>query len=74
MSRRQFVTLLSGLIALPLAVGAQQSGKVFRIGILANYRFGEPDLWVVFIRGLRDLGYVEGPNITIEWRVSEGKV
>ncbi len=73
MSRRQFITLLSGLIALPLAVGAQQSGKVFRIGILANYRFGEPDLWAVFIRGLRDLGYVEGQNITIEWRVSEGK-
>jgi len=73
MSRRQFITLLSGLIALPLAVGAQQSGKVFRIGILANYPFGETDLWAVFIRGLRDLGYVEGQNITIEWRVSEGK-
>jgi putative ABC transport system substrate-binding protein len=73
MRRRQFITLLGGLVALPLAAGAQQSGGVFRIGILANYRFGEPDLWAVFIRGLRDLGYVEGQNITIEWRVSEGK-
>jgi ABC-type uncharacterized transport system substrate-binding protein len=73
MRRRQFITLLGGLAALPLAAGAQQSGTVFRIGILANYRFGEPDLWAVFIRGLRDLGYVEGRNITIEWRVSEGK-
>ena len=58
---------------MPLAAGAQQSGKVFRIGILANYRSGEPDLWAVFVRGLRDLGYVEGQNITIVWRVSEGR-
>jgi len=73
MRRRQFITLLGGLVVLPLAAGAQQSGKVFRIGILANYRFGEPDLWAVFIQGLRDFGYVDGQNITIEWRVSEGK-
>jgi putative ABC transport system substrate-binding protein len=73
MRRRQFITLLGGLVALPLAAGAQQSGKVFRIGILANYRSGEPDLWAVFVRGLRDLGYVEGQNTTIVWRVSEGK-
>jgi hypothetical protein len=50
MRRRQLITRLGGLVALPLAAGAQQSGKVFRIGILANYRFGEPDLWAVFIR------------------------
>jgi putative ABC transport system substrate-binding protein len=73
MRRRQFITLLGGVVALPFAAGAQQSGKVFRIGILANYRFGEPDLWAVFIQRLRDFGYVDGQNITIEWRVSEGK-
>jgi putative ABC transport system substrate-binding protein len=73
-NRRTFLCGLTlGTLAAPLAAGAQQSGRVLRIGILANYRFGEPDLWAVFIRGLRDLGYVEGQNITIEWRVSEGK-
>jgi putative ABC transport system substrate-binding protein len=73
-TRRAFVgTVIGGLIAAPLAAGAQQAGRVFRIGILANYRFGKPDLWAIFIQGLRDLGYVEGQNIAIEWRVSEGK-
>ena len=66
-------TMAGGLVVVPLAAEAQQAGRVFRIGILANYRFGEPDLWAVFIQGLRDLGHAEGQNITIEWRVSEGR-
>ena len=59
------------------AAEAQQAAKVFRIGILANLRPSpsEPGgrVWEGFIQGLRELGYVEGRNITIEWRVSEGK-
>ena len=78
MHRRAFVgTLAGGLLAASLAAEAQQAGKVFRIGILANLRpsRSEPGggLWEGFIQGLRELGYVEGRNITIEWRVSEGK-
>ncbi len=70
MDRREFVASLSlTLLAAPLAVEAQV-GKVYRIGILANLSGG---IWGPFIEGLRDLGYVEGQNITIELRSSEGK-
>ena len=59
-----------GLFAPPLSAEAQRVGKVYRIGILANVSGG---IWGPFIEGLRDLGYVEGQNITIERRSSEGK-
>src|SRR5215813_2446316 len=61
------------LLAAPLAAEAQQMGRVFRIGILGNLRTGKPDLWGIFIEGLRDLGWVEGKNMVIEWRISEGR-
>ncbi len=70
------VSLGLGLLVAPLAAGGEQPGKVFRIGILANIPLADPEgahLWRAFIQGLRELGYVEGQNITIEWRVSEGK-
>ena len=77
MDRRTFVISLAGaILAAPLAVNAQQTGRVFRIGILGNISLTEPEgarLWGAFIQGLRDLGYVDGRNITIELRVSEGK-
>jgi len=68
--------MAGALLAAPLAVKAQQTGKVFRIGLLANISLAEPEgarLWGAFIQGLRDLGYMEGQNITIELRSSEGK-
>src|SRR5260370_28291414 len=65
------ITLLTvAVLVVPLAARAQQVGKVYRIGILANVSGG---IWEPFIEGLRDLGYVEGQNITIERRSSEGK-
>jgi putative tryptophan/tyrosine transport system substrate-binding protein len=77
MYRRTFVGAVAGaLLAAPLGVWAQQTGKVFRIGLLANISLAEPEgarLWGAFIQGLRDLGYVEGQNVTIELRSSEGK-
>ena len=78
MDRRAFLGTLTGaLLAKSLAAEAQPAGKVFRIGILANLRPSptEPGggLWQAFIEGLQELGYVDGRNITIEWRVSEGK-
>jgi putative ABC transport system substrate-binding protein len=77
MDRRTFVGAVAGaLLAAPLAANAQQTAKVFRIGILGNISLAEPEgarLWGAFIQGLRDLGYVEGQNITIELRSSEGK-
>jgi putative ABC transport system substrate-binding protein len=70
MDRRRFLlTSLAGALAGPLAAGAQ-AGKIYRIGVLANVSGGA---WGAFIQGLRDLGYVEGQNITIEFRSSEGR-
>jgi putative tryptophan/tyrosine transport system substrate-binding protein len=53
--------------------GAQQPGKIYRIGILSGgFSGASPDI-EAFRQGLRDLGYVEGQNIIIEWRYAEGK-
>src|SRR5713101_5235046 len=70
------LALAPSLFAAPLAADAQQPGKVFRIGILSNVPLTDPQgarVWGALIEGLRDLGYVEGQNITIEDRSSEGK-
>jgi putative ABC transport system substrate-binding protein len=76
-TRRAFIGTLAGsLLATPLAAPAQQPEKVFRIGILSNVPVNDPQgapLWGAFIQGLRELGYVEGQNITIEHLSSEGK-
>ena len=61
--------------AAPLAAEAQQAGKVARIGFLAtNPAAGDPHLREAFRQGLRDLGYVEGRNLVIEYRDAEGKL
>src|SRR5215470_4552049 len=73
-SRRAFITTVAGMLGAPLVAEAQQAGKVFRIGILANLRQGDAEgFWAAFVEGLRELGYVESQNITIEWRVSDGR-
>ena len=73
--RRAFLASTgTALLAAPRTVAAQQPGKGFRIGILANVTGPEgASLWGAFIQGLRDLGYVEGQNVTIERVSSEGK-
>ena len=75
MNRRAFLCGLTlATLAIPRAARAQAAGKVFRIGLLANLRHGDAEgLWGAFIQGLRELGYVEGQNITIEWRF-RGKI
>jgi len=75
MDRRAFIkSVMSGLIAAPLAVRAQQAGKVHRIGFLGNSTPAlEANLVGPFREGLRELGYVEGRNILLEYRWAEGK-
>ncbi len=66
------ITLLLGGLFSPLAVAAQQAAKVPRIGFLAqNLAPSGPQ--EAFLQGLRDVGYVEGRNIVIEYRDAEGK-
>jgi putative tryptophan/tyrosine transport system substrate-binding protein len=73
--RRQFITLLSGAAAAwPLAARAQQSGRVWRIGVLETTSI---DLnaanFEAFRQSLRDLGYIEEQNLIIEYRSAEGR-
>ncbi|MGH7796336.1 MAG: hypothetical protein ACREQ2_15820 [Candidatus Binatia bacterium] len=62
--------LCAMLFALYSLVEAQQSTKVPRIGFLS----GEAARIAAFLQGLRELGYVEGKNIVIEYRYAEGKL
>jgi putative tryptophan/tyrosine transport system substrate-binding protein len=75
MRRREFITLLGGaLAAWPRAGRAQQAAKIYRIGFLGNSTAAlEANLVGPFREGLRDLGYVEGQNILIEYRWAEGQ-
>ena len=75
MERRTFMAMLAGgLVAAPLAAEAQQAAKVPRIGILAGDMATAPHMYEAFRQGLRDLGYVEGRNVAIEYRDAEGKL
>ena len=70
MRRRQFITLLGGAaVAWPLAARAQQPvSKIPRVGII------DPAAqWDPFRQGLRELGYIEGRNIAIEYRSAEAE-
>ena len=66
---RLIVMLALGLLSAPLAPDAQTPPKIPRLGIIED----SPD-WGVFRQGLRELGYVEGQNIAIEWRFAEGNL
>src|SRR5947209_3982614 len=67
------VVLALGLALAPLAAEAQQAAKIAQLGYLGTDRAAIPQLLEAFRQGLRDLGYVEGRNLVIEYRYSEGK-
>jgi len=74
-TRRAFIGTLTGaFLAGPLTAEAQQAAKVARIGYLTINVAAAPHLPEAFRQGLRDLGYVEGRNVVIEYRDAEGKV
>jgi putative ABC transport system substrate-binding protein len=75
MDRRRFIgTVASGLLAAPLAAEAQQTAKVPRLGYLSPNLAASAHLREAFRQGLRDLGYVEGRNVVLEYRDAEGKL
>ena len=69
--------MLAGIALAPLASLAQQQDKVRRIGFLAlrsRSTPANPDVnYDAFVQGMRELGYVEGKNLIIEWRFADGK-
>src|SRR5262245_22814851 len=68
LKRREFITLVGGAAAWPLAARAQWAGKTPRVGyIRAGTPHNDP-FREEFVRGMRDLGYVEGRNIAYEFR------
>ena len=69
MDRRAFITMVGeSIFAAPLAAEAQPTGKIPRIGLLADAESWEP-----LRQGLHDLGYVEGKTVTFERRSSAGR-
>jgi putative tryptophan/tyrosine transport system substrate-binding protein len=71
--RRAFVAALGGAIAWPVAANAQQAGRLPIIGFLG----ADPTLFApwaaAFVARLRELGWIDGRNVAIEYRWSEGR-
>ena len=74
MKRREFITLLGGAATLPLAARAQQAGKLPTIGYLGGGAPISQRAWVdAFVQRLRELGWIDGRNVAIEYRWGEGR-
>ena len=71
MKRRDFITLLGGAAAWPLAVSAQQEERMRRVGVLMNATKDDPPVWnrfSAFVQGLQQLGWTEGRNLKVDVR------
>jgi putative ABC transport system substrate-binding protein len=75
LKRRDFITLLGGAAAWPIAARAQQSGQMPRIGVLMNFTATDATaqpLLAAFVQALRQSGWIEGQNIHIDVRWNAG--
>ena len=75
MKRRDFITLLGGAAAWPLAASAQQGERVRRIGVCMNLAADDPEgqaRLTAFAQGLQQLGWTDGRNARIEYRWAVG--
>jgi ABC transporter substrate binding protein len=73
--RREFVTLLGGAAAWPLAARAQQGKRMRRVGALMPYAANDPQTQIrnaAFLQGLQQLGWTVGTNIQIDYRWAAG--
>jgi putative ABC transport system substrate-binding protein len=66
MRRREFITLIGGAVASPLAARAQQAVKILRVGTASTQPRSSP-LWKAFEQRMAELGYVEGTNYTFDY-------
>ena len=77
MDRRWFLAvILACPVTSPLVARAQQTRKVYRLGILGNIPLTDPEgarVWGALTQGLRELGYVEGQNLIVEHLSTEGR-
>jgi putative tryptophan/tyrosine transport system substrate-binding protein len=74
LKRREFITLLGGAAAWPLAARAQQAAKLPTIGYLGGGGPITQRAWVdAFVQRLRELGWIEGRTVVIEYRWGEGR-
>jgi len=74
--RKLIIALGAGALATPFSLLAQQQSKVWRVGFLAQRQISiseSDNYYGPFRQGMRELGYVEGKNLMIEWRSAEGK-
>jgi putative ABC transport system substrate-binding protein len=79
MNRRSFIGMMAGgLVSTPRAAAAQRAERMYRIGSLNTSPIPMPGhfdpIWIAFIERLRELGYVQGKNLSIEYRSSNGPV
>jgi putative tryptophan/tyrosine transport system substrate-binding protein len=72
--RREFITLLGGAAAWPLASAAQQPGRIRRVGILLGTTASGPEPVPAFVQGLRELGWTDGRNVRLEYRAVAGDI
>jgi putative ABC transport system substrate-binding protein len=69
MRRREFIALLGGAATVwPLAVRAEEAGKIPRIGYVRSGSFENDPYRQWFLRGMRELGWIDGRNISFEFR------
>jgi putative ABC transport system substrate-binding protein len=74
LKRRKFITLLGGAAAWPLAANAQQPAKLPTIGFLGGSTASTQSEWTAaFVQRLRELGWIEGRTVAIEYRWAEGR-
>jgi putative ABC transport system substrate-binding protein len=75
MRRREFITLIGGTAASPLAARAQQGGRMRRIGLLWSFAADDPHASrrvTAFAQGLQELGWTDGRNARIDYRWAAG--
>src|SRR5687767_8732618 len=74
MRRRDIIAALGGALAMPFAARAQQNIKRATIGLLGSGTAAAQSEWTAaLVQRLRELGWIEGVNVTIEYRWAEGR-